>query len=700
MASDLDNRYGWTGSHAWAAGPPVPVYRYWPLPPIVEYGQTPPFTRIMLLRAGVGGEPLRCSLTIVNVESCPPFEALSYVWGQARAVHPVLCDGGAVSITQNLDDALRSLRLPTQARRLWVDAVCIDQQNLDERSRQVRYMRLIYSRATRVIVWLGLKVPGLEKAMDLAEMIHEIRSADRPDETTEAVSKVELNQNVSMLAIATLTAEEEAAKHLQALLFRDFFSRSWCVQEVLVSAYCVAKIEDVEIDFFKILSTALYIHMGLGKLVPDTPLEFWNMVYMKRTGNSRLVPQSSNAVEGSIGPLLHLLVGTRDFKATDPRDKIFALLGITDEGLNPQRAYQVMAPSDSLGMKLLQRMQGAITGVADYVNKLGPDMHFMRNKALIADYKKPVMEVYRDFTRFHFRKAPRILDILSHVQHIEDPSTAGWPSWVPKWFQPRSASMFGMIPVFLAGFCDGHFRYFAEVHDNPLGGNAIEPNSLKIDGFYVDRVRAISEVIQTDYTEAVPVVACWGQLLNHLPLFPCNNYYRNGEPLDVAFCSTLAGGILGPLMAKLLQGDETGNSLETIVSRFTQISIANTAAYLTREASFRGHPVGKEIVSLQSHAATVSAEDYETSVRSIAYGRRLYMTQNGTLGLGPRMMQEGDEVCVLFGGRVPFLMRRKPDHHLFIGESYLHDHDIMWGKVTEAIKRGRSPIPVTTFDIR
>ena len=698
--ADLDNQYGWTGSHPWPAHPSVPAYRYWPLPPIAEYGQTPPFTRIMLLRAGVGGEPLSCSLTIISVESCPPFEALSYVWGQARAVHPVLCDGGAVSITQNLDDALRSLRLPTQARRLWVDAVCIDQQNLDERSRQVQYMRLIYSRATRVIVWLGLKVPGLEKAMDLAEIIHEIRSSDRLDETTEGVNKVELIQNVSMLAMATLTAEEEAAEHLQALLSRDFFSRSWCVQEVLVSAYCVAKIEDIEIDFFKILSTAIYIHAQQDKLRPDTPLEFWNTVYIKRTGNSHVLLQSANAVEGSIGPLLHLLVGTRDFKATDPRDKIFAILGITDEGLNPHRAYQIMGPSDSLGVKIVHRMQGAMTGVANYVNKLGPDMHFMRHKALKADYKKPVMEVYRDFTRFHFRKAPRILDILSHVQHIEDPSTAGWPSWVPKWFQPRSASMFGMIPLFLAGFCDGHFRYFAEVHDNPLGGNAIEPNSLKIDGFYVDRVRVVSEVIQTEWTEAVPVVACWKQLFNNLPLFPCDSYYRNGEPLNVAFCSTLAGGILGPLLAKLLEGDDTGNSLEAIVSRFTRLSIANAAAYLAREAATRGDPLENELVSLQAQAATGSAEYYETNVRSVAYGRRIYMTHNGILGLGPRMMQEGDEVCVLFGGRVPFLLRRKPDHHLFIGESYLHDHDLMWGKVTEAIKRGKSPIPVATFDIR
>ena len=64
------------------------------------------------------------------------------------------------------------------------------------------------------------------------------------------------------------------------------------------------------------------------------------------------------------------------------------------------------------------------------------------------------------------------------------------------------------------------------------------------------------------------------------------------------------------------------------------------------------------------------------------------------------MMQEEDEVCILVGGRVPFLLRRKQDHHLFIGESYLHDHNHTWGMVTEAVMRRRSPIPVTTFDFR
>ncbi len=196
----------------------------------------------------------------------------------------------------------------------------------------------------------------------------------------------------------------------------------------------------------------------------------------------------------------------------------------------------------------------------------------------------------------------------------------------------------------------------------------------------------MSEVIQIDAGESVPVVACWKQSFGSLPLLSCDDHYQNGEPLNVAFCNTLTGGVLGPLIPNTYLGDDIGNSRQTMISHFTNRSNANVAAYLAREASTRGGPVGNELVSLQAQAATTSAENYETNVKPVAYGRRIYLTQNSTLGLRPRMMQEGDEVCILFGGRMPFLLRCKPDHHLFICESYLHDYDHMWGMVTEAIK--------------
>lgn len=77
----------------------------------------------------------------------------------------------------------------------------------------------------------------------------------------------------------------------------------------------------------------------------------------------------------------------------------------------------------------------------------------------------------------------------------------------------------------------------------------------------------------------------------------------------------------------------------------------------------------------------------------------MYVTQNGLLGIGPRLTQNDDEVCVIFGGRVPFILRRAPDHHVLIGNTYVDDNDIMWGKLTEGF-RSHKQLPIITFEIR
>lgn len=118
-------------------------YVYEPLPPILPQGKTPPYTRLVRILRGRRDEPLRCTLFIVNVEAPPAYEALSYVWGPpSGTIDPhVLCDGSPVSITPNLDRAMRWLRYHDRERLFWIDAICIDQENIEERGRQVGYMR-------------------------------------------------------------------------------------------------------------------------------------------------------------------------------------------------------------------------------------------------------------------------------------------------------------------------------------------------------------------------------------------------------------------------------------------------------------------------------------------------------------------------------------------------------------------------------
>lgn len=117
--------------------------------------------RVLTLHPGSFDEPISCALETVSLKHRPHFNALSYVWGDARLRGDIILNGVSVSVTRNLEIALRHLRshpkrhVDTTATPLWVDAVCINQDDLDERHEQVRLMRSIYSLADRVVIWLG-----------------------------------------------------------------------------------------------------------------------------------------------------------------------------------------------------------------------------------------------------------------------------------------------------------------------------------------------------------------------------------------------------------------------------------------------------------------------------------------------------------------------------------------------------------------
>lgn len=97
---------------------------------------------------------LKCKLRVSSEISKHKYEALSYVWGSPTRDRPLLCDDGTVYITSNCEAALRRLRRKTRRRVLWVDSVCINQSDDNEKSHQVRLMSQIYSKAATVLVWL------------------------------------------------------------------------------------------------------------------------------------------------------------------------------------------------------------------------------------------------------------------------------------------------------------------------------------------------------------------------------------------------------------------------------------------------------------------------------------------------------------------------------------------------------------------
>jgi hypothetical protein len=97
---------------------------------------------------------IECELFHINVDELPPYETLSYVWGEGVKPYQIRVNGRALGITSNLFEALLHLRA-SEPRIMWVDAICIDQTNTSERNHQVALMRDIYTQAVRVNIWLG-----------------------------------------------------------------------------------------------------------------------------------------------------------------------------------------------------------------------------------------------------------------------------------------------------------------------------------------------------------------------------------------------------------------------------------------------------------------------------------------------------------------------------------------------------------------
>ncbi|KAH7363171.1 heterokaryon incompatibility protein-domain-containing protein [Plectosphaerella cucumerina] len=189
--------------------------------------------------------PIICSLNVASINDDCDFEALSYVWHEpslaAAAPVTILVNGNKFTPTPNLFSALQHLRLPQKARKLWIDAICINQGDLDERSAQVSLMTRIYTRAQAVAVWLGPSNDDIDKYARLEpQLIADIGLL------RESFSHH--FQNLSDLAVPEIVAEIEKLwlkKHLKllellpgyfSLIGNEYWSRMWTYQESCLPA--------------------------------------------------------------------------------------------------------------------------------------------------------------------------------------------------------------------------------------------------------------------------------------------------------------------------------------------------------------------------------------------------------------------------------------------------------------------------------
>lgn len=670
----------------------VSVFRYQPLPPIASAGPTPPFTRLLWLAPGSGDEPLVGRLWIVNLEAvAKSYEALSYNWGtEPPQAHLWLQDGG-LPIRPNLATALTSLRPPNQGRVLWVDAICIDQANLDERARQVQYMRIVYKNAAVALAWIGAKSPGVGIAFETLRRMatfQELAAFQRDHDNIDPYGEAA----VSLWNMVMDDMPPESLQHVRNLWKRPYFERCWCVQELAVAEEAIIKCEDLEMPF--IIAAGSFFTIGILSEKTDLvqTLHMWHNIWQAK---HQLKSASSHGIEGSMGRLLLLLENTRSFKASDIRDKLFSMLGISDEGLSP-----VIARTQILGTqpRWLPHLRRAATWVVDAVNSLGPEFDFARPEALKVDYRKPAVDVYIGLTRWMMRMPPRLLDVLDHVMHNEDPEEVEYPSWVARWFEPSTCQvMDGRI--FRAGFCPGRFPYFAEIQDNPLRGAPLNPRVLSVDGFMVDSAEAVSDIITFKAKDVLcrleTIEQAWDQLFPFPFTPPPQMKDRNGQTLDLAFCKALFAHPAGELVTGISLGDSSTppDLMDQVRYRFAQgdrrsrqfLHHLNQARLMDDDESFQ---LPQGFVRFLDGVATFSRN------------RRVFVTRDGRLGLGPQAMRPGDKIIVLFGGQLPYVVRPKAGYHTFVGQCYIVDEEVLSGKWTASVRVHNTGPAKTTFHLR
>lgn len=137
--------------------------------------------------------PLHCELRDYSLQRSTPrihlYEALSYVWGDPDITLPISVNKKQFQVTVNLHAALLRLRDHSFERIMWIDAICIDQNNNEERKQQVQLMARIYSTAHRVIVWLGEETVEIEGALEHIQLIVDEEHTEIPESWMEKLKQ-------------------------------------------------------------------------------------------------------------------------------------------------------------------------------------------------------------------------------------------------------------------------------------------------------------------------------------------------------------------------------------------------------------------------------------------------------------------------------------------------------------------------------
>jgi hypothetical protein len=332
---------------------------------------------------------------------------------------------------------------------------------------------------------------------------------------------------------------ETSLPHLVALAQRPYFMRTWGIQEVEVAKDAVLKCEDLEINFDHLLGLWNHIAANVeGELGPNNSV--FSMWMAKSPARKATAGTLKPLVPKTIGPLSLTLDLSRPYLSTDPRDKIFSVLGICWEGVRPgHQQFFALDYTDNWGVA--RTLVLILSVPIKSAMLLYSPSRLQIPKELKPDYQKTTAKIYTTFARFLIEHQTGHLGILNNVPNTEDPEDGEYPSWVPKWFEPKKE--INMAEDFKMGYYRAVCS-MATTRGASFSKKSEQPHILSLDGYTFDVVDAGADAFRFKSEEFDDtfggIVGAWYELFDSSFVPRSGETYYDGQPLDIAFLKAIS----------------------------------------------------------------------------------------------------------------------------------------------------------------
>ncbi|KAL5390036.1 hypothetical protein DPSP01_002093 [Paraphaeosphaeria sporulosa] len=338
-------------------------YRYIPLP------TGPRFTRLVRLLPGSGDAEIRCEIfdfKLQRAQQTSNFEALSYVWGDLNDRKRIFIEDSYLDITANLHTALRYLRDSVLERVLWIDAICINQDDLAERSNQVGYMVSIYASAIRVVAWLGEDTSQGESCFTLLKLLARFSREERK-------GRFHAFHDRGILRDVDTYRQLRQNDSFTFMLQSPWFERIWVLQEAAAAqSFTFVYGQQWLADHVFCEAMINYRTFFVDGTTSLEEQELWGLI------SSVLYLVQWDAHPGTqwssldILPLRHMVSMFHTHDATDPKDKVYALLGMSTAEMasRPYIAVDYSKPWASVFCELVRYLLGSTVRIQTWNHRL------------------------------------------------------------------------------------------------------------------------------------------------------------------------------------------------------------------------------------------------------------------------------------------------------------------------------------------